>query len=148
MQLLEISRNGYLLSTDKSKLQLPVIHGYLSGESYWAKGIPLSVVERSIAGSVCFGLYQGETQVGFARVISDLATFAYLCDVFVLESHRGQGLSKWLMENIMQHPDLQGLRRWSLGTADAHGLYAQFGWKPLAKPERWMECHSPNIYQQ
>lgn len=146
MQLLERTHGDYTLSTDKTRLQLPVIHGYLSGESYWAKGIPVETVARAIAGSACFGLYCGPDQVGFARVITDEATFAYLCDVFVLPEHRGKGLSKWLMEQVMAHPDVQGLRRWSLATADAHGLYAQFGWKPLAKPERWMEKHDPEVY--
>lgn len=134
------------ISTDPTLLDLPMIHDYLCHHSYWAAGIPLQVVQKSIAGALCFGVYQGERQVGFARVITDFATIAYLGDVFILEDCRGQGLSKWLMAYIMAHPRLQGLRRFLLATADAHGLYAQFGFKPLARPERWMECHNPRVY--
>ena len=144
-----VEHNGYLLSTNPARLQVEAVHAYLSQESYWAKGIPLAVVQRSIKNSLCFGVYTTTNQqVGFARVVSDLATFAYLADVFILEAHRGQGLSKWLMECIMQHPELQGLRRWSLATLDAHGLYTQFGFTPLAHPERMMEIARPRIYQQ
>ena len=134
---------GYLISTDPAKLDINVIHQYLSKESYWAQNIPLDVVERSINNSFCFGVYYNNEQVGLARLITDKATFAYLCDVFVLEESRGNGLSKWLMQNIMAHPDLQGLRRWSLATADAHGLYSQFGFTPVSKPEVWMEIFTP-----
>jgi GNAT superfamily N-acetyltransferase len=105
-------------------------------------------VERGIANSLCFGVYEGDNQVGFARIISDFATFAYLADVFIIESHRGRGLSKFLMECIVKHSDLQGLRRWVLGTRDAHGLYAQYGFKPLAKPDRYMEIHDPEVYKR
>ena len=141
-------RDGYSVSTDAARLNLDVIHGYLSGQSYWARNIPRDTVRRAIAGSLCFGLYHDASgeQIGFARVVSDRATFAYLADVFVLDAHRGRGLSKWLMHVIIAHPDLQGLRRWMLGTADAHGLYTQYGFKPLANPARFMERHFPDVY--
>ena len=139
----EHRRNEFLVSTNPTRLDLDVIHGFLSS-CYWAKGIPREIVARSIEHSLCFGVYDGNgAQVGFARVISDFATYAYIADVFVLESHRGQGLGKLLMEGITQHPELQGLRRWSLSTLDAHGLYAQFGFKPVAAPERLMEIRTP-----
>lgn len=126
---------------------MDVIYEFLTN-CYWAKGIPRDVVARSIEHSLCFGIYHecGE-QIGFARVISDFATIAYLGDVFVLESHRGHGLSKWMMECIMQHPALQGLRRWILLTRDAHGLYSQFGFTPLESAERYMELHRPDVYK-
>lgn len=130
--------NTYDISTDPSRLQLDSIHAFLT-RSYWSPGIPKDVVARGIANSMCFGLYQGEAQVGFARVITDNATFAYLADVYVVEAHRGQGLSKRLVEQILAHPELTGLRRFLLATSDAHGLYAQFGFKPLAVPDRMME---------
>jgi len=138
--------NGYYISTEKSKLDNKLIHKYLSEESYWAKGIPLSTVMRAIENSMCFGIYIGSKQAGFARVTTDKATFAYLADVFILPPHRGKGLSKMLMEYIIAHPELQGLRRWMLGTADAHGLYAKYGFTPLAKPERMMEKHNADVY--
>jgi GNAT superfamily N-acetyltransferase len=130
--------NTYDISTDPSRLQLDAIHAYLV-RSYWSPGIPKEIVARGIANSLCFGIYQGDAQVGFARVITDKATFAYLADVYVLEAHRGQGLSKRLVAQILEHPELQGLRRFMLATADAHGLYAQFGFKPPAKPDNMME---------
>ncbi|HEX2644399.1 MAG TPA: GNAT family N-acetyltransferase [Thermoanaerobaculia bacterium] len=133
------------IDTDKSRLELEVIHGFLT-TSYWAKGIPRETVERSIEGSLCFGVYEGPRQVGFARVITDSATFAYLADVFILESHRGRGLSRRLMDAIVAHPSLQGLRRWMLATRDAHGLYSRYGFKPLAAPDRMMELHNPGVY--
>ncbi len=138
-----ISRvNTYDISTDPSRLQLDTIHAYLT-RSYWSPGVPKDVVARGIANSLCFGIYQGEAQLGFARVITDKASFAYLADLYVLEEHRGQGLSKRLLEQILAHPDLQGLRRVLLATADAHGLYAQFGFKALAAPDRMMEIRNP-----
>lgn len=151
----EHHRDGYLVSTDPTRLHLDAIHGFLT-QSYWAKGITLETVRRSLAHSLCFGLYDcpaeesGDTglQVGFARVVTDFATFAYLGDVFVLESRRGQGLSKWMMECILAHSSLQGLRRWLLATADAHGLYRQFGFSPLASPDRWMDLHAPDVYSE
>src|SRR6266550_1952190 len=117
--MMEWKRNGFTVSTDKARLDHGAIHEFLR-DSYWAKGIPRELVDRSIENSLCFGLYDGERLVGFARVISDYATFAYLSDVFVLESHRGQGLGTWFMETVMAHPDLRNLRRWMLATADAH----------------------------
>jgi N-acetylglutamate synthase-like GNAT family acetyltransferase len=135
-----------LLSTDRDRLDLNVIHGFLAS-SYWAKGIPRELVARSIQNSLCFGVYKEAQQVGFARVISDFATFAYIADVFVIESYRGHRLGKWMMEVIMRHPRLQGLRRWTLATRDAHPLYAQFGFMLLKKPENFMELNDPNVYQ-
>jgi len=135
-----------LLSTDRGRLELDTIHAFLSG-SYWAKGIPREVVARSVENSLCFGVYKHDRQVGFARVISDFATFAYIADVFVLEAFRGQGLGKWMMEAILRHPRLQGLRRWSLVTRDAHSLYQPLGFTALKKPENYMELHNPNVYQ-
>jgi GNAT superfamily N-acetyltransferase len=147
LEVVEHRRGEFLISTDSARLDLEVIHGFLTN-CYWAKGIPREVVARSIEHSLCFGVYDGSgAQVGFARVVSDFATVAYLGDVFVVESHRGRGLSKWLMECIMQHPALEGLRRWILLTRDAHGLYSQFGFTPVKAPERYMELHRPKIYE-
>jgi len=137
----EVRKNDFLISTDRSLLNLDIIHGYLSKESYWAMNIPRELVEKSIEHSLCFGIYHQQQQVGFGRLITDQATFAYLADVFVLESYRGKGLSKWLMESIHAHPELQGLRRWVLGTRDAHGLYAQFGWAELPEELRHRFMH-------
>jgi GNAT superfamily N-acetyltransferase len=131
-------RDGYLISTDASMLDLEVVHGYLS-RSYWAAGVPEDVVRRSIENSLCFGVYRGEEQAGFARVVTDRATFAYLADVFVLEEHRGQGIGKWLVEVILSHPELQGLRRWMLATRDAHDLYRRYAFTELARPGIFME---------
>jgi GNAT superfamily N-acetyltransferase len=142
-----LTRNGYTLSTDPSRLDLGVIHGFLTN-SYWAKGIPRDVVARSIENSLCFGVYDNEKLVGFARVISDFATYAYIGDVFILESHRGRGLAQWMMECIMNHPKLQNLRRWTLLTRDAHGLYAKFGFTPVTRSERYMELHNPAVYER
>jgi len=128
----------FLISTDKSKLDIHVIHQYLSKESYWAKNIPLEIVRKSIEGSVCFGLYHQQKQIGFARVITDGVVFGYLADVFIIKEFRGQGLSKWIMQFILAHPDLQNFRRWLLGTRDAHGLYKQFGFNQLDHPEIYM----------
>jgi GNAT superfamily N-acetyltransferase len=145
--IIEHRRGEYVVSTDPSRLDLAVIHDFLTN-CYWAKGIPRDVVACSIEHSLCFGVYDGAgSQVGFARVISDFATIAYLGDVFVLESHRGRGLSKWMMECIMQHPALQGLRRWILLTRDAHALYSQFGFTPLKSPDRYMELHDAGVYE-
>ncbi|HLK96821.1 MAG TPA: GNAT family N-acetyltransferase [Hymenobacter sp.] len=125
----------YTISSDKSRLDIPLIHRYLSQESYWAQNIPLDVVQRSIDNSLGFGLYQDGQQVGFARVITDQATFAYLADVFVLPEHRGRGLAKQLLNVISNWPTLQGLRRWMLATNDAHALYRQFGFAALDQPD-------------
>ena len=131
-------KNGFVISTDKSKLDIPAIHYYLSNDAYWSKNIPLDIVQKSIEGSVCFGIYFNEEQAGFARVITDGATFGYIADVFVIEKFRGMGLSKWMMQFILEHPGLQNFRRWMLATRDAHGLYKQFGFEALEKPERIM----------
>ena len=141
------SRGDFRLSTDPGLLDLDLIPVFLA-ESYWAKGIPRETVLRSIENSLCFAVYKGAAQVAFGRVISDFATYAYIGDIFVLESFRGQGLSKWMMEAITSHPKLQGLRRWTLLTRDAHGLYAQFGFTPVQKPDRYMELHNPTVYQR
>ena len=137
--------NEYTISTDRSRLDVAAIHAFLT-RSYWSPGVPLAVVERALANSLCFGILRGEEQVGFARVITDKATFAYLADVYVLEAHRGKGLSKRLLEVVQAHEDLQGLRRFMLVTKDAQGLYAQFGFKELAHPSRMMEKVSPDVY--
>ena len=139
-------KDSFTITTDKTKLDIPFVHSFLSNQSYWARGIPLAIVERSIHHSLCFGVYDGQTQVGFARIISDFATIAYLGDVFIINSHRGLGLSKWLMEAILSHPDLQGLRRWILVTSDVHGLYEKYGFKKLKNPDSYMEVLNPGIY--
>jgi GNAT superfamily N-acetyltransferase len=135
------------ISTDPARLDLDLIHGFLT-TSYWAEGIPRETVARSIQASLCFGAYAGGGQIGFARVITDFATFAYVADVFVVESYRGTGCGKLLIRAIMDHPDLQGLRRWSLVTRDAHDLYRQFGFQKLANPEGYMEILRRDIYNQ
>ena len=141
----EQNRLTYRISLDANAMDLDAIHSYLT-RSYWAQGIPKDVVARAIAGSLCFGLFEQDRQVGFARVVTDRATFAYLCDVYVLEEHRGRGLAAWLMEAVVAHQDLQGLRRFALATRDAHGLYEKFGFVPLARPEIFMEINRPGIY--
>jgi len=144
-----MSQNGtseIVITTDPSRLDLDVIHAFLT-TSYWAKGVPRETVARSIEHSLCFGAFEGARQVGFARVISDRATFAYICDVFALESARGHGVGKSLMAAIMSHPELQGLRRWTLFTRDAHGLYQQFGFGAPANPERLMEVVNRDPYR-
>jgi len=142
----EWARGEYLISTDKNRLDLAVIHDFLT-ISYWATNVPVDVVKRSIEHSLTFGVYRGEQQVGFARVVTDYATYAYLRDVFILEPFRGQGLSKWLMEVIVAHPELQGLRRWALHTRDAHGLYSKVGFTEPAYPDRYMERLFPDVYK-
>jgi GNAT superfamily N-acetyltransferase len=139
-------RGDYTISMDADRMDLRAIHAFLT-ESYWSPGIPIATVERAMANSLCFGLFRGQEQVGLARVITDKATFAYLADVYVLEAHRGQGLAKWLLQVIQAHPELQGLRRFMLATSDAHGLYGQFGFEPLANPSRIMEMVKPNVYR-
>jgi len=134
---------GYSISTDKSLIDFDAVYNYLENESYWAKGVTVERLKIAIDNSICFGIYKDGKQVGFTRVITDKATFAYICDVFVLEGHRGLGLSKWLMQTIREHTEFKGLRRWSLATSDAHGLYEQFGFVPLSKPENWMEVYTP-----
>ncbi len=140
------ANNEFIISTDKSKLDIAVVYNYLCNESYWAKNITIDIVKKSIEKSFCFGLYQLNTQIGFARVITDYATFGYLADVFIIENYRGKGLSKLLMKSILSHPDLQGLRRWMLATRDAHHLYAQFGFVALDNPKRFMQLSLFNEY--
>ena len=140
------TKEKYLITTDAAAVDIDAVHRYLSIESYWAKGIPRETVARAVQHSLCFSLLHEGALIGFARVTSDCATVAYVGDVFVLPPHRGKGLAKWLMECVTSHPDLQGLRRWMLATADAHGLYAQFGFTPMKAPDRWMEKHDPDVY--
>ena len=142
----EWRRGEYTISADPARLDVEAIHGYLT-RSYWAENIPIEIVRRSLQYSVNFCIFHGDTLAGFGRVVTDRATFGYLGDVFVLEPHRGKGLSKWLMECVLAHPELQGFRRWVLLTRDAHGLYRQFGFQGLAKPDRYMERWEPGIYQ-
>ena len=140
--------SGYALSTDPARLDVTAIHRWLSEESYWAKHIPRTTVARAIAHSLNFGLYAPSGNLaGFCRVVTDHATFAWLCDVFVLPEHRGQGLSKWLVQQVLAHPELQNLRRHLLATFDAHTLYQRFGYEPLDRPDRWLEIKHPNPYE-
>lgn len=143
---MQAAKDDFTISTDKEKIDLDYVHNFLS-KTYWAENIPKETVERSINGSLCFGIYEGEKQIGFARVVTDEATFAYLCDVFIDEAYRGKRLSKWLMQTIVDYPGLQGLRRFMLATKDAHGLYQQFGFVPLTFVDRWMHVHKPNVYK-
>jgi GNAT superfamily N-acetyltransferase len=138
-----LSGDPYEISTDATRLDRALIHRFLRDDSYWAKGVPRDVVNRAIDNSICFGLYHDADQVGFARVVTDRAAIAYLADVFVLPEHRGRGLGKRLIEAVMSHPDLQGLRRFFLGTVDAHALYERFGFRSLAEPGRMMEIAVP-----
>jgi GNAT superfamily N-acetyltransferase len=140
-------KENFFVSTDKSKLDIDYIHQFIS-HSYWASNIPIETLQRSIDGSMCFGLYDDEKQIGFARVITDKATFGYLADVFVDERYRGKGLGIWMMSVIMSHPDLQGFRNWMLGTRDAHGLYKKFGFTQLDQPERIMRKNNPEVYKK
>lgn len=141
----EWTRDELLISTDRRRLDLDVVHAYLS-RSYWAAGMPRQILERAIENSLTFGIYDGRQQVGFARVITDLATYAYLSDVFVLETHRNRGLARWLMECVLAHPDLQGLRRFALFTRDAQGLYERFGFGPARSASVYLERYTPNVY--
>jgi GNAT superfamily N-acetyltransferase len=143
---MEWQQGEFTISTDRNRLQIEAIHKFLSEESYWAQTRTREQTETAIKNSLPFGVYKGENQIGFARIVTDYATFAYLGDVYVLEEFRGQGLSKWLMETIVGHPDLQGFRRWVLATKDAHTLYEKFGFHALVHPERWMEKPAPNAY--
>ena len=141
-QLLETHKDNFTISTDPARLDLDAIADMLT-RAYWAAGRPRERTERAISNSLVFGLYDGEKQIGLARVVSDYAVFAYLCDVFIHEEYRAHGLGKWLIETVMSHPDLQGLRRWTLATRDAHELYRQFGWDTMQNPEKWMEILRP-----
>jgi N-acetylglutamate synthase-like GNAT family acetyltransferase len=142
-----VYKGAYSISTDKERLNIAYIHSFLS-HSYWAENIPVETVRKSVDGSLCFGVYEGTQQVGFARVITDGATFGYLADVFIDEAYRGRGLSKWLIATIMAHPDLQGLRRFMLATRDAHGLYAQYGFTAVSNADRLMNIVKPDLYKQ
>ncbi|WP_461790728.1 GNAT family N-acetyltransferase [Pedobacter sp.] len=145
---MEIKENGFIFSDDRNLVDVKAVHQYLSISSYWAKDIPFDLVKRSIENSLCFGIYKEQQQVGFARWITDKATFAYLCDVYVLDDFRGLGLSKKLMSLMLFHPDLQGLRRYQLATLDAHGLYEQFGFRALENPERQMGIVLKDLYSK
>jgi GNAT superfamily N-acetyltransferase len=147
MENITETRGDYVLSTDRAKMDRQVIHQFLSTEAYWSQNIPLPTVEMAIENSLNFGVFHEAQQVGYARIITDFATFAYLCDVFVLEAHRRQGLGDWLVQTVMTYPALQGLRRFMLMTRDAHALYARNGWRVLHNPDRCMEKHNPHIYQ-
>ena len=139
--------SDYEISADAGRLDVAVIHKFLAEDSYWSRGIPRSTVERAIENSLCFGVYHRAAQVGFARVVTDRSTFALLADVFILKAHRGKGLSKELMRRVVEHEDLQGLRRFLLLTSDAHGLYSQFGFKELGNPARFMEVLRQDVYR-
>jgi GNAT superfamily N-acetyltransferase len=139
--------SGIELSTDRTRLDLVVLHGFLQS-AYWSPGIPRAILERAIRNSLCLGAYDGAQQVGFARAVTDRATFAWLCDVFVVESHRRRGIADAMVDALMAHPELQQLRRWSLATRDAHALYRRHGFEPLAEPGRAMEIRRPNVYAQ
>ena len=143
-QIIEVHRENFIISTDPARLDMDAIVNFLT-RAYWAKGRPRERTKRAIANSLVFGLYDGDfvKQIGLARVISDYAVFAYLCDVFIHEDYRAHGLGKWLMETVHSHPDLQGLRRWTLATRDAHDLYRQFGWQDLGNHDSWMELFRP-----
>ena len=143
---MDFIKDRFYISTENEKMDIDLIHSFLT-RSYWAEGISKEIIGRSVEGALCFGVFENEKQVGFARMITDRATFAYLADVFIIEEYRGRGLSKWLMEVIMSHPDLQRLRRMMLATRDAHELYKKFGFTPLNNVDRWMHIHQPEIYK-
>jgi GNAT superfamily N-acetyltransferase len=144
---MEWSRDGYRVTDELSRLDAAAVHRFISVESYWAAGIPAATLERALENSLCFGLFRESEQVGFARVITDRATYGYLCDVYVDSAHRGAGLGKWLVQCVLSHPDLQGLRRLCLMTRDAHELYRPFGFRPMREPARYLEIHRPDVYQ-
>jgi len=148
MEEMTIYKGEFCISTDKEKLDVDSIHDFLSTTAYWCLNIPKDNVQTSIHNSLCFGVYEDKKQIGFARVITDFATIAYLGDVYVLEEYRGLGISKWLMEIVMNHPNLQGLRRWILLTADAHELYRKFGWTDISDSTKWMEFYNKNVYSK
>lgn len=148
MTNIELTFNDYLITTDKTKMDIVAIHDYLSKYAYWSKNIPIEKVRTSMENSLNFGLFHNNHQIGFARVISDFSTIAYLGDVYILDKYQGQGLSKKLMETIMSHPRLQGLRRWILLTSTAHGLYEKYGFTQLKRPEVYMELYNPDVYKE
>ena len=144
----KIFKEDFYISTDKRELDIDAIHEFLSTKAYWCLNIPKEKVQTAIDNSLCFGVYQDKKQIGFARIITDFSTIAYLGDVYIVEEKRGKGISKWLIDTIMNYPELQGLRRWILLTGDAHGLYRQFGWTDIADPTKWMELHNRNVYSK
>ena len=144
---MEWRRDDYLVSDDRARIVRGAVRRFIADESYWAAGIPQGVMDKAIDNSLCFGLYRGDEQLGFARVVTDRATFGYLCDVFVETAHRGAGLGKWLVSCVLSHADLQGLRRLSLMTRDAHELYAPHGFRPMHDPTRYLEIHRPDVYR-
>jgi len=147
-KIIETRQDDYLVSTDPARIDTTAVHAFLT-TMYWCHGISKSLTEKALANSLCFGLYhQDKEQVGLSRVVTDYATYAYLCDVYVLEAHRGKGLGHWMVECIMTHPELQNLRRFTLATRDAHGIYAAFGFTPPKAPERQMERHDPDVYKR
>jgi GNAT superfamily N-acetyltransferase len=146
MEVMEFKRDGFVISTDRSRLDVDSIQKFLAEDSYWARERTPEQTKTAIENSICFGVFDSDRQIGFARVVSDRATFAYVGDVYIISGFRGRGLSKWLMEVIVGHPELQGLRRWVLATRDAHLLYEKFGFMELVHPERWMERPAPNAY--
>jgi len=148
MSTYEIRDGDLLISDDKALLDRALIHGFLSKRSYWAQNVPRETLDRAIENSLCFGIYRGGRQAGFARVVTDSATFAWLADVFIIENERGRGLSKKLVTAVLAHPRLQGLRRFMLATLDAHGLYAKSGFQPMKEPERFMELFRPKVHKQ
>lgn len=143
----EWRRGEYTISTDNERLDLAIIHDFISNHSYWGRGRRIKTVQRSLDHSLNFGIFKKDQQVGFARVVTDFATFAWIADVFILEGHRGQGLAKWLMKSILSHPELQGFRGWVLATRDAHELYRKFGFRELRRPERWLERPDPQMQE-
>lgn len=145
--IIEAKQDEYLMSTDPAKLDPVAVHAFLTNV-YWCQGISLELIEKALANSLCFGIYHQGQQVGLSRVVTDYATYAYLCDVYVLEAHRGKGLGHWMVECVMTHPELQNLRRFTLATRDAHGIYAAFGFTPPKAPERQMERHDPDVYHR
>jgi GNAT superfamily N-acetyltransferase len=139
MAIIEYRREGFVISTDKRRLNLQVVFDFLAHQSYWAQGRTIEIIAKSIENSLCFGVYEGDRQIGFARVITDYATFGWVCDLFILKSHRQHGLGKWLVESLISHPDLKTIRRLVLATKDAHELYRKYGsFEILPEPERWM----------
>ncbi len=148
MKDLTIYNGEFCISTGKGKLDIDAIHDFLSTKAYWCLDIPKNKVQTAIQNSLCFGVYEGQKQIGFARVITDFSTIAYLGDVYILEEYRGLGLSKWLMETVMNYSSLQGLRRWILLTGDAHELYRKFGWTEILDSSKWMELHNKNVYSK
>lgn len=141
----DVKRGAFVISTDPARFDLALIHGFLT-HTYWARGIDEETVRRAVANSLCFGVFQGQRQIGFARLVTDRATFAYLADVFILNPFRGRGLAHWVIKVILAHPDVQRLRRWLLATRDAHGLYLQLGFKALATPASFMERYDADVY--